>query len=510
MIAYFLFFIICVIVNYRELAKEFKKISKTAVLFLLFSLLLFSMINVFVVRHEFIIVDDESEQFDMARNMALYGKSCACDSMINGSCGSCSLRVPFPGKPFINSLMFIIFGVNEFTPFAISFFFGALSIIAVFFAVYIFTHDWVSASISAFLISILPIFLKISGSSALECVSLFFVVLGIACLGLFINRPSTKTFLLLISEIALTLSFRPENLLLPLIFSIFLILSGEKKVIICIKKNWKLAILLILLAVPFISRAIYGSIKDDGWNQSAHNLWSIFKDNIKNNESFFLNNKLHPVIYTLFAVIGLFLMRTYNADKKKFVLLNIMLALFFFLFFNFFIYGQFFEINCISSWRYALLSSVFISILAALPLAWIFKKIKIKWIIALILIVILISCFSFFWFLRYRHILQYLKEFIIENDDKIPRECVFLSPYISFVSPIYSLPSINRSFVTNESFLKAPMPECILSLASGKARPPIGWNYSEFLRGDEISYLGETWEKHISAFVIYNISENFK
>jgi hypothetical protein len=209
--------IFLIVLNYKDIARPFKKISKRTWL-----ILAVIFIIGFILRNDSYIYGwgyDGVFYTETANNMfqtGLFVKGCAI-----GNVSDCLLyhQVLFPaGFPFMIVLLYFFLGQNAIFGMMLSGFLGSLTIILVFLISYRLFGKEDAGLFSAIVFTLIPLEIMINGTGAVRPVSSFFMALSVLFFILALDNNKVRLWSLFAITISFAIYVRQENsvLLLPL------------------------------------------------------------------------------------------------------------------------------------------------------------------------------------------------------------------------------------------------------------------------------------------------------
>jgi 4-amino-4-deoxy-L-arabinose transferase-like glycosyltransferase len=131
--------------------------------------------------------------------------------------------VKAPGWSLLIAGMFVLFGLHNYTAIGTTLFFGALSVVSVFFLVFLILKNRRIALWSALAFVLMPDHVFWSTTAETNVASLFFVTCATASMLLYFRRPARELLWLCLMIIAFSAHLRPENG-----FLFVLLVLGEK------------------------------------------------------------------------------------------------------------------------------------------------------------------------------------------------------------------------------------------------------------------------------------------
>lgn len=231
------------------------------------------------------------------------------------------------GWPFLISLVFQLFGVNELYAFFLNNAFFIAGIAAVFFIAWHLTGAFFGAFMAAALYALIPDNLIWSNTLAAEPSAALFSGLIVLVTIVFLKTGENRHLFLLAALLPFASQMRPESLMMvPWAIAAVLILSprtlGELRI-------WRMG---LLAAFFFLPQALhFFAVSGHSWgSEGVKFALSHFPSNLKTNGLYYLNNESFPSLFTLFAAAGLFF------GQKKFA--RLLVAAWFMLFWGIFLF----------------------------------------------------------------------------------------------------------------------------------------------------------------------------
>jgi hypothetical protein len=268
----FLAFLFLIVLNYKEIAKPFRKISKRTWL-----ILAIIFVVGFVLRNAVYSYGwgyDGVFYTETANSMfqtGLFVKGCAI-----GNVSDCILyhQVLFPaGFPFLIVLLYSFLGQNAVFGMMLTGFLGSLTIIVVFLIAYRLFGKEDAGLFSAIVFTLIPLEIMINGTGAVRPVSSFFMALSV----LFFILAMDKNKVGLWSLFAITLSFtiytRQENSVLLLPLSLLFVWKNRKEIATLkahkiertLKKCWLPIVIFFVSQIPVQHWILYGNVSFNGF-----------------------------------------------------------------------------------------------------------------------------------------------------------------------------------------------------------------------------------------------------
>ena len=427
-----------IIICHQDILTTFKKFKNKKGVYLLLLFIFAFSVTFFVTPRTHRIFYDEDIYANTGQNIALTNQTGYC------SYGTFEYDEYYPhwitynkepsGWPYLISLVFKIFGTNEFYAFVLNNFIFSASVLLVFFITQNLTGNDVAAFLSGLAYAVIPHNLTWSNTTAAEPSTAFFSGLTVLLLIIFFKTGKNRHLLLLALIIPFACQMRPESILLvPLSFTAFIIFSPKT---LADRRLWTFAVFIAALIIPNLLH-IY-AVSGHSWGaEGAKFSIKFFETNIGVNGIYYLDNQAFPVLLTAFAVVGLLW-------SRPLIKWRLMIFCWFLLFWGIFLFFYAGSYQYGADVRFSLLSFMPLTVLAGMGACLIIDKLEaampgngtkatINQHLATGLIA-LIMLFSFVQFLplirqvgqeawgsRYDH--QFAKEFI----EKIPRRSIVLT-----------------------------------------------------------------------------------
>jgi len=275
-----------------------------------------------------IIYWDEQIYMNVAQSIAATGRSTLCMEC-NAEFGEfASYQSEYnkqpSGFPFYLAIFFRLFGVSEAVAyFANSVALGIGTLVVGALAFQLFGKKSV-AFIGAGLYGFTPMVLKWSGTSSAENLSATLCSASLLSLVLFAKKPDFWRAALLASSTAWAISIRPENILMCIPLGIYAIRKVD-----FFRRETLLAVVLFL--VPAIGELAHlYVIRNEKWGSSSDKFsLAQFWFNLPANGGFLIDNLRYPLIFTVLAIVGLFVSESKKDALPKFNLERITFFLWF-------------------------------------------------------------------------------------------------------------------------------------------------------------------------------------
>jgi 4-amino-4-deoxy-L-arabinose transferase-like glycosyltransferase len=271
------------------------------------------------------------------------------------------------GWPFLISMAFQLFGVNELYAFLLSNLLYLGGILVVFFITREIIGDKKTggsapifpAFLAAAVYATIPHNLTWSNTAAAEPSAAFFTGLTVLCLMVWLRTGAARHLFLLAVVAPFACQFRPESgLLVALACAAVFIIPPTPLSLLRRKEFWAMGLPATLLIMPQLLHLFAVSGQDWGAPGAVFSGFYLWK-NIAVNGPYYLNNEQFPVLFTLLAVAGLFFGRAGGR-------IRIILLVWFLLFWGIFLFFYAGSYRYGADVRFALLSFMPIAVLAGL------------------------------------------------------------------------------------------------------------------------------------------------
>jgi len=394
----FFLLIVAFIFSFKHIKKIFAEIESKYLILLAFISVLGICATAFVVPRTHRIFYDEDIYNSIAQNIAHHKKAVMCNE---GYYENNELRVigeeynkQPQGYPYLISVIFRTFGTNELFTFILNNIIFGLMVIVIFLISYLLFKDIFASLIACLSYILIPVNIQWFNTCAVEPSTVFFTSLAVLASLVYLRDKKPINLLFVVTSLAFSLNFRTESfLVIPIVGLIYLI---KEPGIFKRKEFYAFGILLFFLSTAIILH-LY-SVRGESWGaEGAKISLDYFLYNLKTNSLFYFNNKEFPVIFSIFAIIGLFFYKNRVYIKEKIILFGWFLTFWgVFLFF----YAGSYEFSQGLSIRFSLLSYVPLAIFIGVGVTSIGKLLE-KKIKSIKIILILLIILSFTWFLPF-------------------------------------------------------------------------------------------------------------
>ncbi|MDD5506345.1 MAG: glycosyltransferase family 39 protein [Candidatus Omnitrophica bacterium] len=375
----FILLLLTLFYNLKDISRLCSSLKKKYLLALLGIFAASLLIRLFIAPHKHYVFYDEYEHVNIAKNMADDFKFARCNMYLGGKCLAYDLPQWGPGYHFLLSLAFGVFGTSETVAYNFNVITGALSVILMFYTVFLISGSQWSALAAAAFLGALPLHVKFSGSSSQEITSLFFMLLSIFAMLAHEKLGSRKSLFMFFAVVAYLALVRPENGILAYMMTIYIFTK---------KPDHPAPVWLIVacefLFIPYIMHLLNIHRYFSRWmTAQTHSGGNLLLANI----SFWLRNQGIPLTYMFFACIGLYYV------LKKIRGVGIFLASYFLIFILFYTYYHRINISISDFQRFNIQFCIPVIVFSGYGLYFLShyagKAIKLKWLLPLLFFVII-------------------------------------------------------------------------------------------------------------------------
>ena len=346
------------------------------------------------------------------------------------------------GWPFINAIMFGIFGVSNWVSIYTSIFFGSLTTINIFLMVYFLFRDKYIAMLSSLIFAMMPAHILWSATAETNVVSIFFVTSCILVLFLYFKVQNEELSWLSLLLISFTAQIRGENYILFGLFIVgaFIFIKRMPKVksdiwfiSICLSLPNLIQLVLFQFSTNWLEKESAGAMQ--GQNFSFHNLYS----NSAALAPRLFDGSLYPELFVVLFLIG-FIYLWYFSYKH-----NLFLFTWFIVIYLIYFAGWFQVCNTFSAKaRYFIAFYPIFTLWFASGLFFCLEKIKYLRLQRFFLIVI--ASIILIYFLPYaniegaRHPQNRLETEVIEKAEaQLPTDCIIVANFPEVLTSTTSL-----------------------------------------------------------------------
>jgi len=205
------------------------------------------------------------------------------------------------GWPFLISIVFQLFGVNEIYGFILNNLLFAGGVLICFWIAYIVTGRFFPALMGAAVYAAIPHNLLWSNTVAAEPAAAVFGGLTVLCLLVYLKSGQLRHLLLLCLVVPLASQMRAESALIG-IWGFAAVLVWSPRTLLR-RGVWGAGLLTLILIIPHLLH-LY-SVSGESWGaQGVKFSLAFFASNIAVNAPYYFDNKLFPAVFTLLALIG--------------------------------------------------------------------------------------------------------------------------------------------------------------------------------------------------------------
>ncbi len=297
-----------------------------------------------------------------------------------------------PGYPYLTSVVFRIFGTNELYIFILNNLIFGLAVIVIFLISFFLFKNVYAALIASLSYALIPINLHWFNTCAAEPSTAFFASMVMLASLIYLRNKKAVNLFFLTSSLAFFFNFRPECFLMVFVIGCLFLLKDVE--IFKKKELYFFGVLLFLLSTGILIHLF--SVRGQSWGATGTKFsLDYFFRNFFTNSIFYFRNKEFPLLFTIFAITGLFFYGNKSFIREKIIVLIWFLAfwgVFLFFYAGSYQFGQ--------DVRFSILSYVPISIFIGLGVNFIISLLEDK-IRAVKIIAVFLILFNFTWFLPF-------------------------------------------------------------------------------------------------------------
>jgi hypothetical protein len=398
---------------------------------LLIALMIFAFVLVtFVTTRIHRIYFDEDIYANIGQNIALTNQTGMCNYGIfeygEYFVHWLSYNKEPSGWPFLISLVFQMFGTNELYAFFMNNLIYLTGILVIFFITANMGGTYLQALLAALIFALTPHNVIWSNTIAAEPAAALFSGLVILCFFIYFKTDARRHLILLALLIPVACQMRAESGLI-IIWGLAAMLMLSPKMFIK-KEAWFAGLVAAIFLLPHFLH-LY-AVSGHSWGAENDKFsFAFLGKNLSTNAWYYFKNQQFPVIFTVFALVGLLL----SAPPLRW---RLMMLIWFVLFWGIFLFFYAGSYSYGADVRFALLSLMPLAIMGGMGgttiVQWIRKAIKSTSMAVVLVIAVLMLCWIQFlplirlegqeaWGARYDHI--YAREFI----KKIPKRSIVLT-----------------------------------------------------------------------------------
>jgi hypothetical protein len=445
-----LIFIVLLSITHKQILKMLKGVDwKYAFLVFFLALLVRETIPPKTTRLFF----DEDIYLDMAKQIVTHFSSCLCDYGNKFSCFKCELMKWPVAHPFLISIAFFLFGVNEIVARHLAIFLASLSTLLVYLSSYLLFKKNDIALFSSLILALLPVHILWSPTMTADLTFSFFVSFLLFFTILSSKSKDLKIYLLSLFALALATQAKSEGIILIPLYFLSQFLLDKRYFVMFNNKVYSFFVFLsfILLSIYFLHT--FYAWRVNTWGASGEKMsLEYLKQNISPNIGFWFEMSkekdkwayegkqlYHPIVFTLLAVIGIVFL--FKENRNILALLLLWFSSLFFLYSSFYAGSIYYGVDV----RYVLPQLIPFSIFSgrgAFFLSKVLLKVFERKLALLIIVLLLLISFSFY--IPKMHVsddeieesygARFYRKAAISFTSNYPADCYF----ISHVSSIYS------------------------------------------------------------------------
>lgn len=307
-------------ISFKKICSQFKKISRRTWILLGIIFFVGMMLRSVVAPVTHRLYFDEDIYLDIGKQILQDGRGCLCNYGTAKECYSCELMKWPNGYTFMLAATYSLFGVSEGTAFGFAIALSSIATVMIFFAAYLLSKKEVVGLFAALLFALTPLLIMWSTTVATEPIFVFFSITTVVLF--LLSKEDKNIFLLALLLLALTVQIKTEGIIFGMIIAALLLLEKNKNA-----KNIVPWVVFFFLITPYLMH-IYHASKVDTWGSSGEKFGlSYMAKNIPENIAFWINGYPtieHPLLYIVFAAIGLISLR----EKKNIFLITWFAAIF--------------------------------------------------------------------------------------------------------------------------------------------------------------------------------------
>ena len=300
------------------------------------------------------------------------------------------------GYPYLISVIFSIFGTNELYAFILNNLLFGLMVFVIFFIVYLLFNDVFAGLIAGLVYILIPVNLQWFNTGAVEPSTTFFASMAVLASLIYIKNKRPANLFLLTTVAAFSFNFRPESFLIAIVIGFIFLLKDIG--VLKRKELYMFGALSLVLSTGIIIH-LY-AMRNQSWGASGPKFsLQYLPFNFFTNSTFYLDNEVFPLLFTVLGITGLLFYKYKNYIKEKIILLSWLLVFWgIFLFF----YAGTYKHDLGLSARFSILSYVPISIFVGLGISFVRSLLekKIKPIELILVALIIFNALTFLPFIR--------------------------------------------------------------------------------------------------------------
>lgn len=300
--------IIIFALSFKKICAQFKKVSRKTWVLLAVIFILGLLLRTAIAPRTHRLYFDEDIYLDIGKQILLDGRGCLCNYGTPSECYSCELMKWPNGYTFMLAAAYALFGVSENTAFSFVTALSSCAVVMTFFAAYLLSKKETVGLFAALLLALTPLLIMWSTTVATEPVFVFFSITTVVLF--LLSQQDKKIFLLAMLVLAMTVQIKTEGVILIPIVAALLFLERNKNA-----RDIMPWLIFFALITPYMIH-IYHASKVDTWGSSGEKFGiGYMAKNIPENLVFWINgypNIEHPLLFTILAVVGLFVWKRKN------------------------------------------------------------------------------------------------------------------------------------------------------------------------------------------------------
>jgi len=304
----FLILVFSFVVNFQAIKKRFSKIKLQTWAFLFFIFLIAIFLRAFVTPTTCRIFFDEDIYLETGKEILVRGNGSLCNYGDALGCYEYDLMKWPNGYPFLLAVSYFFAGVSDVVGFNLNIALGSIAVVLIFLITYLITKNERASLFSALFFALIPVHIMWSATAAAEPVLLFFTTLAVFCFLFSFEQNNLKSHIMATASLAYAVQIKPEGLVLLPFFALVVILL-DKQFFKKIEDKKFLAVwaIFFFLIIPYLVHMNH-SFERDTWGSEGGKFGLEYAaKNIPINLIFWIRgyeNIEHPILFTIFAVIG--------------------------------------------------------------------------------------------------------------------------------------------------------------------------------------------------------------
>lgn len=252
------------------------------------------------------ILYDEDIYMQIAYTLPKTGRAIFCDYWAFGECRSHFLNKEPNSFPYFMGLLYVFLGEGEAAGFIITRIAAVLAVPAVFLLAYLLTGERWAGIFSALFLALLPAHMVWSQSVSTEVFFVFVSALTLTVLAAFTRTGEKRLLAASLAILSICIQIRPESGLMIGVFglSLVLLMSDRRKTF---TSAWFNACIIgfIILSTPHFAHMYFENrVSDWGAGEDGKLGLRYIDSNLEYNIKYWLVNREHPLVFTLFALLG--------------------------------------------------------------------------------------------------------------------------------------------------------------------------------------------------------------